>query len=451
MPIIRFMCVQPIEINVEHYENLLSRSKQQYRSQSRFQDNPFASEWLQAFRQHHKKFINFRSLFSEQENKVDAKLLVQDLLEPRFKVAQQLNLAEYLQAEHCHYDLVFDPRFFNFVLLYELRFNIPENRLYQILSSDDETLKHDDFYNTVRRLLVQEEEDSILSRWGEKTRNHALHIVEELAGAARKDSQRKVASISTNTGNITVFVEADPQDRQCRQWFLDCNASAERVKNNRTLVVDNRDVTYAFHGRFHTIIALDPRYYLRFAPIQYHIQFIWYYVRYYSEVMEVLNNHVVALNSQARIDSKRHIIDEYINKIELLKMHNENIKLAIESDNIDIYAKIEAKWNIESSLNNAQSYVSFFKDYLERAYLRKAERANKRQNHILFVISCIQILGLISIWSDYLGLTDLPGRVTNGVAPAAMLAVIEVINTWMPVALFVSLIGLMAFAYMKRE
>ena len=37
---------------------------------------------------------------------------------------------------------------------------------------------------------------------------------------------------------------------------------------------------------------------------------------------------------------------------------------------------------------------------------KKISRAQKRQNNILFVISLIQIIALVSVWNDYLSLLN---------------------------------------------
>ncbi|MBY6185722.1 hypothetical protein KUV89_03585 [Marinobacter hydrocarbonoclasticus] len=449
---VRMMCVQPIEVSVDQYEHLLVRKSHARALHSRYDGNPFQTQWLQQFRQHHRKFVNYKSLFSDAQVRIDPARLKTDLSLPDFRVGGEHDLSEYLIPEETVYDLVFDPRFFNFVLVYELAFGLPDHKLGQILTADQTDVRQDDFYNTLRRLMVKERDDSIISDWASGIRDQVLEQVEEICRAERRRNGKKVASIGNNSGNITVFVDAPVSNERVKNLFLSCNANAERLLGNRTTVVENDKVHYAFFSRFHTIVSDDPRYYYRYAPIQYHIQFIWFYVRYYSEIMEVLNHHVMALNSRERIGSKRHVIDEYINKIEQLKMHNENFKLAIESDNSAVYAKIEGKWNIESSLANAQSYVSFFKDYLERAYIRKAERASQRQNHILFVISCIQILGLISIWSDYLGLSKLQSAILGAdLSHQSATNWVLHFNTWLPIALFVSLIALVVFAYIKRD
>ncbi len=447
---IRVMCVQPIEVSVEQYEHLLVRKSHARSLRDRYNDNPFQARWLQQFRQHHRKFVSCKSLLADTDLRVDANLLRADLQQPAFLVGGTHDLSPYLLPDETVYDLVFDPRFFNFVLVYELAFALPEHKLGQVLTADQADVSQDDLYNTVRRLMVKEQDDCALSEWANAIRAQVLDEVERICRAERRRNGQRVASIGNNSGNITVFVDASAKNERVKNLFLNCNANAERLLGNRTTVVDNDKVHYAFFSRFHTIISDDPRYYLRYAPIQYHIQFVWFYVRYYSEIMEALNHHVLALNSRARLSSKRHVIDEYINKIEQLKMHNENFKLAIESDNTAVYGKIEGKWNIESSLANAQSYVSFFKDYLERAYIRKAERASQRQNHILFVISCIQILGLISIWSDYLGLSKLHSAVMGLHHQSANEWVLQ-FNTWLPIGLFASLVSLVVFAYIKRD
>ena len=135
-------------------------------------------------------------------------------------------------------------------------------------------------------------------------------------------------------------------------------------------------------------------------------------------------------------DSNIHIIDEYINKFELVRIHNQDMKMYFESDSESVFSKIESAWTIKESLDEINNYVSSFKEFIERSYQRKMERINRRQSTILFVISCIQTLGLVSIWGDYLSLSKVDSFVqTTGLIRGTDNISLLLINTWLPIIL----------------
>ena len=337
------------------------------------------------------------------------------------------------------------------MLVVELHIQLPEEQLSEILSvGEAKGDQCNDFYNTLRKLLVKEYDYSQLSSWGNAVRSEVCQRIQNMC-TDRKNA-KPVASIRNNTGNITFFVEASPVNEDIKNKFLACNRYAERVSGNGTTIIDNDYVSYTFFSRFHTIITNDIARYHRFAPIQFQIQSIWYFINYYNRVLDKINNEIIASNTKSTLDSKRTIIDEYINKIVLLSMKNEKFKLAIESDNQDVYKKIESKWNLESSLDQGKAYVNFFKDYLERSHARRVAQSNKSQNRILFTISCIQILGLISIWADYLGLKKIEEFADKtGIYSGSNVDGVLHVNTWLPLVLFSVLVGLILLVFVNRD
>jgi len=54
-----------------------------------------------------------------------------------------------------------------------------------------------------------------------------------------------------------------------------------------------------------------------------------------------------------------------------------------------------------------------FKDYTDRLYAKRQAAAASRQNSILFIISCLQIIALLSVWADFLSITD-PALLAEG-------------------------------------
>jgi len=54
-----------------------------------------------------------------------------------------------------------------------------------------------------------------------------------------------------------------------------------------------------------------------------------------------------------------------------------------------------------------------FKDYTDRLYAKRQAAAASRQNSILLIISCLQIIPLLSVWADFLSITD-PALLAEG-------------------------------------
>jgi hypothetical protein len=449
------MCVQPLRLDAQVFEKLLTKSVKTSALESLLDNNEFTVEWLKEFSSHQRKFRSYKPLLSEGDRVISNHLLVDDLTKVSFFVDGNHDISLYLDTQKTTFDFVFDLRFFSFVIVYELHFDFPEDILSTLL---DTSLEHDspfDLYNTLRNLMVRENNDRIIGGWAESIHQLALgkltQLLYQTCNIKRNSNQGIVASIGSNTGNITLFVDEEPSNGTLKKRLFTCNANAERSRDNMSQVVDNERVSYAFFGRFHTIISKDNKHYLRYAPIQYHIQYMWFYVSYFSEQMDRLNNAILTNSNKKSLNEKRQIIDEYINKIELLVMNNESFKIAIESDS-HIYQKVANKWNIESSLSNAKAYISFFKGYLERTYSRKAELAARKQNHILFFISCIQLLGIVSIWSDYLGLSKISEFVKKtGIQVNSTSQAILQINTWLPIGLFAIVMTLLLFTYGYRK
>jgi hypothetical protein len=431
----RIMCVNPIEIDTTEYEKLIGKKSRIGSLIGRFDNNVFDIEWLRIFNELHTDYSSFCSVYERDEPRKSAELLKADLQEERFFVNGLWDISEYIDLEKTTYDLVLDQSLFTFALVIELHFSLPKNLLPKILSTQTNDISQD-FYNTLRNLLVKEQNDTVISAWGSAVRKEVCDRIQAISFPRAKDTSKPIASLRNNSGNITLFVEESPKNQAIKDLFLNCNEIAERVRGNDSTIIDDDDVHYAFFSRFHTIITEDISRYYRFAPIQCHIQLTWYFVGYFSRVLDRLNKEVIASGTKSTLNSKRNVIDEYINKIVLLSMKNENFKLIIESDNKNVYQKIENKWNLESSLDQAKAYVNFFKDYLERAHARRVAQSNRSQNRILFTISCIQILGLISIWADYLGLKKLADFVDRtGMYRESSVETILHVNTWLPLAL----------------
>ena len=458
----RMMCVQPMRLNQDVYSKVISNINYIDVMDSFVEKDGFGIQWLDNFKDKYRKFRSLKAIKLPSEMP-SFDLLVKDLALPSFLVGGQFSLSTFVDCASSRIALLYDPRFFSFFIIYELHFTIPENELLLLLNVSTQNTKKDDMYNRLRSLLVKEERHSVISRWGEQLRNSIEEYVKTFIvkiGQSNGTSflneklyTGKIAHIGKNTGNITFFFHTDCNNMKLKTALLNCNAGAEMIYREVTPQMDNQDVCYAFFGRFHTVISEDETYYFRYFPIQFHMQFIWFISGFYLEVLDNLNNEIVSRQNNEFFQTRLDEVDAYVNKIEFLFMYNENFKLTIERDNEYIFNKIEGNWNIEKSLKNARQYIVMFKDYIDRLYVKRQAASESRQNTILFVISCLQVIALLSVWADYLSITNTDSIPTHGPIANIFESMPNLLsfNLWLPVVLGVIIVLLSASTFIRRK
>lgn len=413
---ITFLCVQPINISHELYTTLI-RKKVSFDKINKFvrvsQKNSFSIEWLE-------KFYNLHGNYDEglKELELDNNSLCtlqEDLSQEYNHVVnaekQTFSLAPYMK--NCRRALLYDIKFSYFVLIYEIDFTFPLKELYKILKYDGEknNQNKDDLYNTIRNQLVKENDTSTLSIWGaEIQKNVILKIERFLQNCYGLTIKEGDIEIRNNTGNISCFIFDDiknTEKEELAEKFSQLNKFAERITSDDQIeTFYGKRVFYAFHGRFHTIYLTKDQDRYRFQPLQFHIQYMWFLVDRYNEVMNTINLDLMQNTSMKKLEKFSKIIHFMINKIELLNSYDNDIKYKMEIDYPNIYAKNEVKWSIPILLNSSRDYVKYFKDYLDRIFKYKNDLSQKKQNNILLTISILQLIALISVWNDYLALLN---------------------------------------------
>lgn len=452
----KMMCVQPIRIDSDVYTNMIDDTQFSTTIKDNFDGHTFNIKWLDNFTDKYRKFRSFKPIkLPTDMPKID--LLLEDFSHSRFKIGGEFNLGDFFKPNESNVELLYDQRFFSFFIVYELAFSMPEELLLKTLSYSQLNQQKTDLYNSLRRMLVKEEQASELSSWGlgirDKLITHVTELISSSINIKAPLNVNNVAMIGKNTGNITFYFEADCSNTNLKQAILNCNAGAESIKREILPIIDNDIVCYCFFGRFHTIISKDNAHYYRYFPIQFHMQFMWFITGFYLEILEKLNDDVNSKNTGVFLKNRLDEVDSYVNQIQFLIMHNEKFKLSIEADHELVLSKIEKSWNIEKSLENSAKYVSMFKEYLGQRHTKKQERATHRQNIILFMISCIQIIALLSVWADYLSITNAQNLPSVGPIakifndPSSLLA----FNFWIPAVLSVVILLIGAFGFFKRK
>jgi len=397
---VSFICTQPINLSLEMYSKLTT-SKYNISEINSFSNNKFSMQWMSDFTN---KNNIFDYLFSIRTGKsFFNENLKNDLNKSQFHV-NDMSISKYLNSDNIKYDLVFDLKFLYFLLIYEIEFTFPVDILEKILEK-----KKNNLYHIVRKLLVKEDEKCQISRWSSNIVDASMKDIMKIMKLFNLTFNKKDFNILNNSGNISVFVTDktyNKTNKDISNLFVECNEYSERLNIHTKPIYVDDSVSYSFYGRFHTITVVDEKYILRYMPIQFQMQFLWFLINYYNKFIDKINIDLLDKKNEIKLEEQNELISELINKIEMLVMHNDRFITAIEIDNELIYKHIEKKWNILNSLDNSKKYMTFFKGYLERVYSKKIAQAQKKQNRILFGISFLQITALISVWTDYLSLLN---------------------------------------------
>ncbi len=402
-----FLGVQPIYIKSDLYLELILKkiNLQKLRELS----IPNSSIWLDRFIHNYEVY---KDLYEIQlpEIEADLKKDFYRSFHPLNKRNKTLKLSKYLSDSKAA--LYFDPRFVYFILIYHIDFEIPVDVLESFLDykpqEDNEDNK--DFYNVVRDTFVRDSKKHKMGSWGIEVQDKALETARQTLNMIYSTEVFiGDLSILVSSCNISNFVLAKEHinNKKFVKKLIDLNIFAEKLTSNSTIKpLYNEMVYFSFHGRFHTIIVKNDSDFNRFQPLQFHIQYMWFLLERYNEIMSRINRTLLETDSEKRIGKYVSVIHTMINKIEFLRLHDMNFKHAIEVD-IDIYEQNETKWSIAKLLDGLRGYVTYFKDYMERLYNRKNTVFQKRLNFILIAISFMQLLALVSVWNDYLSMVNL--------------------------------------------
>jgi hypothetical protein len=408
---LNFYDVQPIDIDagtlIEIFASDVNRSelKNHFFSQNNF------PEWVKTFSALNNLYdsLDVISLEVDTPNDLDEKLksrlgLVDSTSEDHVGIPSPLVVKD---ATAC---LMYESRFASFVLVVEMTVFIELTHMKWLPA-----IREDNLYAAVRNLLVSDRQSVDGSRWIEAIKNVAIEKVSRIADFYLKGKPKaSPVLMSDNTGNITCvayMLDNKPMPWIAKEHLLRVNKLVERLKTNgKTLLIDGDDIKtaeiYDFNGRMHTIILNTDTDKHRYIPIQFHMQFMWFYLRKINQIIEFIYDSLMQKKRSKDFPKIVKSVNSFANKIEMLSIYNESFKLSIESDNETVYANIQGRWNIENMLHQSHRFVEFLNGYSQRISNEIHSNADRFTNRILMVISLLQVFALTSIWNDYLSLLD---------------------------------------------
>lgn len=410
----KFYCIQPLYIDIELLSKIITVHIDIESIKKSNKDNPIPV-WINEMNELFNLYNSFVSL--KTEFKFNFQNFKDELSEKEFLINSKFSLANYISEQETNFYILFDFRLLQFVVVYEIGFWFPKADLTELLQHNKSEL---DLYNCIRNIYVKEGDNSCVIDSVFKLKESILLTAKTfLESNFFVTPSSDSITILNNTGNITnVTIIEDKDPKLCRR-FIDLNFNAERIPNTKPpILLDSNGIIGAFreenyknellyfNGRFHTIILHSNKTKYRYLPIQFHMQYLWFYLsKQINHILEKFNDDIIFDESNKNIAKYNENINLLINKVEIMGIYHQKFKLSLESD-CDIFESIQQRWNIENMLSSSNSYILFFKDYLNRLYNKKTTKIEQKQNKLLFFISIFQFVALISVWNDYVSLLD---------------------------------------------
>lgn len=399
-----FYNVQPVVMDLSLLKAFLTTPTHFKRLSEHFSDR--IPSWLEDFQVTGNAYKALKTISLDS---TPTTLLESDLGETRFHVNGKHPLSDHIDYEGVEHALIYDVNTMYFILVFKIPVRISDN-MNALLETGTSSNEGKDLYNTIRNLMVKEHDGMTLGKWGETIRTHALDKIRLMMRNlfSLKFDDDKVR-FKNNTGNITNIVHpgADKTGMdKLKAALFSLNQHAERRDYADNALTLSDGTYYDFNGRFHTIVMTRPSDDKRFMPIQFHMQYMWIYLMELYDLMDALNQEIMANCRIRTLNTQNSLIDSIIQKAQYLHIFHENFKRAIEADNKNIYNIINPYWNIDSFLSGMGDYVDNFKDYLSRKHTKLTTRNNNKQRNILFFISMVQLVSLLGVWSAYVSLLD---------------------------------------------
>ncbi|MCL2529443.1 MAG: hypothetical protein FWE41_03830 [Coriobacteriia bacterium] len=409
--------------------------------------------WLNAFKQHSESFSTIASItVRELDSTVGNNGFRDSITDP--------DLQSHIVFDEVKCYLLFDYKSFSWVISYEIPCSLDLSELAEFLEVNEAgALDNTDLYNRIRNLMVRSESNPKINEWIARFENRALDTLHKISVSLTNDSlAREDFCVVDNTGNITNITDCsnlnDSEYQQCKAVLLKINRSAERLRHPQEPIELEEGSIYSFNGRFHTILIKRPDERYRYVPIQFQMQRMWFYLRSLFSFLTNLNDQFF-LFTDASVKNLDYInlVEAVTNRVQNIRVMNEQFKSDIETDRVSIYDQIEKNWNIENLLAEMLRYVDSQKDALQRLYLKLNEKSNDRQSRILFIISIIQIAALLSVWGSYIELLN-EAKLSETSALIQLFGSIDnllLFNTILPIFLILGIALMLYLAFFKKK
>ncbi len=360
---------------------------------------------------------------------------------------------EYIKDDEFRQYVLYNLKLKFFMHCIEMVFECPTQHfcnedIVKVFSENSET----DFYNCFRNGMIKtadSPETTFVENSIKEVKNTVVNFINSGYNIAAHESDFLMGSDCTNI-TLVALQENEQLKSKVEASIMCTNKFAERLE-----YFDNHVSLYGceclFNGRFQTIITTKPENQYHFVPITYQAQFIWSYLVVLEHTIENLNITLQQKNhAKAAIENNK-LISAMIEKIQILSYDNEVFIRSIENEYDLIYKKFETSWHLSSSMQAAEKYIANLNDYLNRAHMEESERISLKQNQTLFVISLLQVLAFVSIWSDFLDLGEEYGVPFAHLIGINFSSFLNTLNMFLPIILISITLVLLISSFKKSR
>lgn len=281
-----------------------------------------------------------------------------------------IDLSNYCDEENFSIYLLYDFNLKYFILGYEISFKYPKEITNIIFNPSN------DFYNYIRNITVEDGTNNKISSWFILLKKSIYKTISNMCKDVIGFNENSVI-IEPNTCNIT-HVISDIEKKDCKLLMKNLktiNENAERLEFEKEnyLKVNNGDL-YLFKSRFHTIFINNEKNLYRYIPIQFYMQYMWFYSISLNKLIKELENYGNIKNlSKEQSNSNNYIRSSIIKNIIYIFSYNSNFKTTIEND-VSIYLYCEKKWHIEHTLTQLKDTIAYFQEIINKSKVEENKK-----------------------------------------------------------------------------
>lgn len=364
-----------------------------------------------------------------------------------------LPVATLVQPDSLRSDLVLNPATLEWLLVHEMRLAIKTDALERLTERYQMTGARHSWYNTLRDMFVRSDSCSPDRRapWVLRAEARARELVCAYFRSVGCSIGPAEVVFPPNCGNMSFFfVPDEPEaltpfgENPLCERLLRLGARDERVAAMANDALRADELCYYFEGRFHTIIVRDVNQIVRYMPIQFHAQCTWAYLRAMHEVVCEVEDACIQSSGSSRDEE---YVDKVINNVQYELFLVAEFTRSVQAD-AEILAYVDRKWSLTPSLNQLELFVENLSGYLQRVFQRRESTSSRRQEIALFVLSLLQLIALVSVWGDYLGLVSEYGEKPFSVFPFSLFgseAALQAFNVALSLVLVVASVVIMCY------
>jgi hypothetical protein len=212
--------------------------------------------------------------------------------------------------------------------------------------------------------------------------------------------------IEENSGNILhLFIsEANSSKREVQDYFIETSKNTERVLYQDSILEVSNTELYYTGGRIHLVMVKNDNEIYRFVPIHFYAQFLYNFLSRFFEYLE--NQFNIHLYNDEELLDNREKVTKLISSLSYLRIYNSLFMTKIEDDKHTVFDRIDYHWNLSNLLSTTDLYVKNLEMTLKNTYDLHQMKSSEKQSYLLYIISGLQIIGLIGVWTTVLGIID---------------------------------------------